>query len=369
MRPTARSRSCIRQPTWARARRRSLSSPRSSSPAYATPREPAFTSLRLVRTASEPWPSALIVSHSTAPVGSGWCGNKAPVIRLRETKIDRAICVGPLRLAPGSSGRRRGSAPRADPRSPSMPGTQPILARVLPAASGPGRGRRACCGTAAGPDARWSRMSRAAAMACELASRLACGVRRAEDDKACVWSRREPHRGWRDRHAPRRSRHARGLWSRSLSNDLGMDLVAAGRQQLIDEFPRTRGNRRLRPVPVAGALDVEVGRSVGEAVESVAVGRDRLPGSVQASLTRWISTPRFAEPALGADARNTARAARRAAPYRPRFGKARSTLSGTDDGPSMSVSMIGCHAWSRLRVSSDCTAASSSGTRRREDHR
>ena len=60
------------------------------------------------------------------------------------------------------------------------------------------------------------------------------------------------------------------------SDDLGMDFVAAGRQKLLDEFTCSPGDGGLRPVPVPGALDVEVGGPVSQAVECVAVGRDRL---------------------------------------------------------------------------------------------
>ena len=127
------------------------------------------------------------------------------------------------------------------------------------------------------PDARRSRMSRAAAIAWELSSRLACGARRSQDDQPRVGIVGDlGGAGGTDVHRDEVAALA-GLVTKP-PDDLGVDLVAAGRQQLLDEFSRPAGHRRLRAVPVAGALDVEVRRSVSQSVERIAVGRDRLAG-------------------------------------------------------------------------------------------
>ena len=68
-----------------------LRSPWRSSLAYAMPSEPAFTSFRLVRTPSDPWPSALIISHSTAPCRVWLIRDEAPVVGLGEAKVNGAI--------------------------------------------------------------------------------------------------------------------------------------------------------------------------------------------------------------------------------------------------------------------------------------
>ena len=142
------------------------------------------------------------------------------------------------------------------------------------------------CSRGAGRRAR--RGSSAAVCAGRAVRRLGrVGVLGPEDDQPRLAARRAPRRWtagrrgrWRSRRAgsPRRSRSRRRISSSTSSS------VEAGAARSCGQ----PGDRRLDRVPVALAVDVEVGRLVGQPAQRVAEGRRRLAGLDAAELDRAV---------------------------------------------------------------------------------